>query len=98
MNNNLTIDEIRKLNRKRKELRKEAYRKVFQLCLHKIKLVAKTGFEHLYFELPLVVSGYPYYDINECIEYISKKLTNLELRHRLMDKNHIYIEWKDESD
>lgn len=80
---NRSIDEIRQINRRRRHLREEANRKVFKLCMDRIRQFAYRGVQFMPYEVPAGFGNNPYYDRNDCREYLIGRLsTNFAVRAR----------------
>lgn len=78
-----SIEEIRQINRRRKKLREDANRQVFQICMERIKQFAYRGMQSMEYEIPIVFGTNPYYDRDSCFDYITGRLSeSFALQHR----------------
>lgn len=69
-----SIEQIRQINRRRKQLREQANRQVFRICMEKIKLFAYRGVQALEYEVPVRFANNPYYNRDDCREYLVGRL------------------------
>ena len=83
--------------KKKKDLNKNLiFDKILEKCHDKIKTIAKNGGTNIFYEIPYYMLGYPLYDINICIEYVTTSLKKNGLFIQIMPKpnnNVIYISW-----
>ena len=70
----INIEKLKKDAEERKRYKKRCFKKLLEMCLIKIEIVAVTDAKTTWFEIPSFIFGYPSYDITEAAEYILKKL------------------------
>lgn len=84
------------------ELKRETYEKLYDRCKNTIKLASDTGELICLFEVPRVLFGssYPDINVNACSNYIRNKLAkaNRHIRTTFIEPNIILIDWRRKSD
>ena len=70
----INVDKLKKDAEERKKFKKKCFKKILELCLRKIEIVAKTDIISTWFEIPVFMLGYPSYEIEDSANYIMKKL------------------------
>jgi hypothetical protein len=80
------------------ELMRETYDRLYTRCVKTIKLASNSGELMCTFEIPplLFGSGYPKVNVENCAEFIIKKLTNANknISTAFVTPNLIYIDWR----
>ena len=89
----IDLKTLHKFHEKKEKMKKESYKKLLKSCHKKILLVSKTGAYNCWFVVPEVVFGLPMYEIEECSEYIYKKLKKNGLDVEYYKPNFLYISW-----
>lgn len=69
------------------------YKKIYNMCLSKIKQANKINRFDLLYEIPTVVYMCPQYDSVECLDYLQEKLKSLYLDTMIVNKYSIFISW-----
>lgn len=73
----------------------DEYRKLYRICLSKIKQANKINRSNLIYTVPKHVYGCTGYFAFECIDYIQTKLDALEFATTIQDEKTILIDWRD---
>jgi len=89
----INLDKLRKEALERKNYKKKCFTKTLNLCLNKIKIVAKTGATETWFEIPMFSLGQPSFEIKECSKYIMKKLKHNGFSSTYLKPNILLINW-----
>jgi hypothetical protein len=71
----------------------EVYKKYFYLCLQHIEVANKIGKTDIFFKVPHAIYDNLHYNLNECIEYITKMLKEYLFNWVLMNDTTIFISW-----
>ena len=90
----IDLKKLHKFHEKKEKIKKESYKKILKACHKRIMLVSKTGAYNCWFIVPEVVFGLPMYDIEECSQYIHKKLLKNGLDAEYFKPNFLYISWE----
>ena len=72
----LNIFELQNSINKKKQNRTNVYESVLEKCHMKIQTAANKEKYELFYDVPQYVVGLPLFNINECIDFIVKQLTN----------------------
>ena len=67
---------------------------IYDLCIKHIKFLNSMGNTNYIYQVPLLLVGFPVYDINIISVAVYKKLKTKGFETLLMEKNRIYISWK----
>jgi len=86
--------ELRKNAEDRKSLKKECFNKILEFVNKKILLVSKTNTNSTWYEIPLFLLGHPTYEINECSNYLIKKLKKNGFNVNFLHPNILLINWE----
>ena len=89
----INIEKLRKDAEEKKKFRKKCYKKILEMCLCKIEIVAKTETTNTWYEIPSFVFGYPSYKIEEASRYVMKKLEENGFKVFFLKPNIIFINW-----
>lgn len=90
----VTISELYNLKKEKENNQKETYNKIAELCVKKIKRIARCGGYTTFYAIPGILIGLPLYNVNECIKHIMKMLKKGGfLVQKLENNNIIYISW-----
>lgn len=81
------IDKIKKIAKERKELKKQTFKFIIDMCYNKITTLANKGYQWCFFEIPFSVFGYPKYSLDECSDYLINKLTDIGYKVELYKNN-----------
>lgn len=79
----------------RRQLIYDEYRKLYRICLSKIKQANKINRTNLIYTVQKTVYGCTGYIPFECLHYIQTKLEALQLTATIQDEYTILIDWKD---
>ena len=89
----INVDKLKKDAEERRKFKKKCFKKILEMCLTKIELVAKTNTTNTWFEIPVFVLGYPSYEIEDCSRYIMKKLKKNGFKVFFLNPNFLFINW-----
>jgi len=74
------FNKIKEYYKVKKEFRKDTYKKMLDIILNNVELLAYDEKTKYIYEIPEHVLGETAYDINECSEYLVKRLKSINLR------------------
>ena len=76
--------------------RKRNYRMQYEKCVDAIQSVNEhCHFQYTTYNVPAMIPGEPYYDMDECIVYLKEELRKSDFYVRLMKPgNVLYISWR----
>lgn len=86
-------EDLVKEQQDRDKIRKQIYKKVYKNIETKIVQSSKINLYNCWYQVPEFMINYPLYNINECAEYIIKKLKKNGFTYNLLQNNIILISW-----
>jgi len=95
--NKIDLHELYSIKEKRDIKNIAVFNHILDICYKKIRQIAEHGGMSLYYKVPNIIIGYPLYNYDNCIEYISKQLRQSGLYVGNLpapNNNYIYISWK----
>lgn len=91
----VTASELVKKQKKKEDEKKKIYEKIYERVIKKIKMASDLNFFQCSYEIPELLLGVPIYNINDCMEYVEKKLKKNEFKTN-WNKNMIIIDWSED--
>jgi hypothetical protein len=90
----IDINEIRKLDVKRQEIRKEIYMRIYQQFERKIRQQVELGRDkYLFLRIPSYVVGYPKFDREAAARYLTRQFTNGGFDVQHVSDVDIFVSW-----
>ena len=89
----LSIDDVVKINDKRKQIRKEIYLKIYTQFSTKIKQSVELGHKQLFMTIPTFLIGYPAFDRSAAARYVARQFTLGGFIVQLVSDYDIYVTW-----
>ena len=89
----INIEKLKKDAEEKKKFKKKCYKKILEMCLNKIEIVAKTDTNNTWFEIPVFLFGYPSYKIEDASNYVMKKLKDNGFKVFFLNPNLLFINW-----
>jgi len=92
----ISLYELYNIKKSKDKIKHISFDKILEKCHTKIKNIANAGGMNIFFEVPYFVLGLPLYDINECIEYVTKSLRKNGFLIQILahpNNNYIFISW-----
>jgi|DEB0MinimDraft_4_1074332.scaffolds.fasta_scaffold10781_3 hypothetical protein len=93
----ISISDLYELKNKKDRSRINTFNIILNKCHDKIKKIAEQGGMSIFFEIPFFTLGFPLYNVEDCVEYITDALKKNGLLVQILPKpnnNTIYISWK----
>jgi len=90
----LDLKLLQNFNKKKDKIKKDSYKKVLKNCHKKIMLASKSGINSCWYTVPELTFGIPLYDVEECANYIFKKIKKDGLQVEYYSPNLLFISWK----
>ena len=69
----LSIDDVTKIDDRRKQIRKEIYTKIYEQFTAKIKQSVEFGHKQIFLTVPTFLLGYPVFDRATATKYITRQ-------------------------
>jgi len=89
----ISIDDVTKIDDKRKQLRKEIYTKIYEQFSTKIRQSVELGHKQIFLTVPGFLLGYPVFDRSLAAKYIARQFTLGGFTVQLVTDHDIYVSW-----
>lgn len=89
----LSVKDIRNIECKKKQIRKDLYKSILLNFTKKIKASVESGRNQTFLQIPMVVPGFPLFDRFTAAEYLSRQLKNLGYDVNHYAETEIYVTW-----
>jgi hypothetical protein len=89
----LSINDVVKIDDKRKQIRKEIYMKIYTQFSTKIKQSVELGHKQLFMTIPTFLIGYPAFDRSAAARYVARQFTLGGFTVQLVGEYDIYVTW-----
>ncbi len=94
MSKMINIDDLHREQDRREDNKMEIYNTILEMVHQKIKFTSKISKDKFcLYSVPTYVYGLPLFDINNCIIYLTKKLTDNGFDIRYTHPNLLLISW-----
>jgi hypothetical protein len=89
----LSINDVAKIDEKRKQIKKEIYTKIYEQFSRKIKQSVEMGNKQIFLTVPAFVVGCPTFDRTAAARYIARQFQNGGFTVQLVSDVEIYVTW-----
>jgi hypothetical protein len=89
----ISINDVTKIDEKRKQIKKEIYTKIYEQFSRKIKQSVELGHKQVFLTVPTFVIGYPTFDRGAAARYIMRQLKLGGFDVRLVSDYEMYVSW-----
>ena len=89
----ISINDVTKIDEKRKQIRKEIYTRVYEQFSRKIKQSVELGHKQVFLTVPTFVIGYPTFDRGAAARYVARQFKLGGFDVRLMGDYDMYVSW-----
>ena len=89
----ISINDVTKIDEKRKQIKKEIYTRVYEQFSRKIKQSVELGHKQVFLTVPTFVVGYPTFDRGAAARYIMRQLKLGGFGVRLVSDYDMYVSW-----
>ena len=89
----ISIDDVTKIDEKRKQISKEIYKKIYDQFSAKIKQSVELGHKQIFLTVPAFLIGYPVFDRSAAARYIARQFVLGGFTVMLVSDNDIYVSW-----
>ena len=89
----LSINDITKIDDKRKQIKKEIYKRIYEQFSRKIKQCVELGHKQVFLIIPSFVVGYPTFDRIAAARYIMRQLQLGGFIVRHINDHELYVSW-----
>lgn len=89
----LSIDDVTKIDDKRRQIRKEIYTKIYEQFTAKIKQSIEFGHKQIFLTVPTFLMGYPVFDRTAATRYITRQFMLGGFTVHMLNDHDIYVSW-----
>lgn len=89
----ISVQEIRKIECKKHEQKKELYKAILLRLMKKIKSTVESGKTQTFLEIPMFLPGWPLFDRDHATKYLTRQLTNLGYSVSNYSSYVLYVSW-----
>lgn len=89
----LSINDVTKIDEKRKQIKKEIYKKIYEQFSGKIKQSVELGHKQIFLTVPTFLLGYPVFDRRLAAKYIARQFQLGGFAVKLLSDFDIYVSW-----
>lgn len=89
----ISINDVTKIDEKRKQIKKEIYTKIYDQFSRKIKQCVELGNKQIFLTVPIFVVGCPTFDRAAAARYIARQFQNGGFTVQLISDVEIYVTW-----
>ena len=89
----ISIEDVLKIDEKKKQIKKEIYMKIYEQFSTKIKQSVELGHKQLFMPIPYFLIGYPVFDRAAAAKYIARQFTLGGFQVQLVSEFDIYVNW-----
>jgi hypothetical protein len=90
----ISINDVTKIDEKRKQIRKEIYTRVYEQFSRKIKQCVELGHKQVFLTVPSYLVGYPVFDRNAAARYVARQFTLGGFQVQLIGDYDVYVTWQ----
>ena len=89
----LSINDVNKIDEKRKQIKKEIYKKIYEQFSAKIKQSVELGHKQIFLTIPTFLLGYPVFDRRLAAKYVARQFELGGFTVKLLSDYDIYVSW-----
>jgi hypothetical protein len=89
----ININDIIEIDDKKKRIKKEIYKKIYDQFSSKIKQCVELGHKQVFLTVPVILIGYPVFDRSAAARYIARQFELGGFVVQLMGDHDVYVSW-----
>lgn len=89
----ISINDVNKIDEKRKQIKKEIYTKIYEQFSKKIKQSVELGNKQIFLTTPIFVVGCPTFDRSAATRYVARQFKNGGFDVQIISDYEIYVSW-----
>jgi len=89
----ISINDIIQIDDKRKKIKKEIYKKIYEQFASKIKQCVELGHKQVFLTIPVVLIGYPVFDRSAAARYVARQFQLGGFTVQIVSEFDIYVSW-----
>jgi len=89
----ISINDVTKIDEKRKQIKKEIYKKIYEQFSRKIKKAVEFGNKQIFLTIPTFLVGYPVFDRSAAAHYVARQFKHGGFNVNVVGEYEIYVNW-----
>lgn len=89
----ISINDVTKIDERRKQIKKEIYTKIYEQFSRKIKQSVELGHKQVFLTVPVFLVGYPVFDRSSAARYLVRQFEMGGFNVKLVSDNDLYVSW-----
>lgn len=89
----ININDIIEIDDKKKRIKKEIYKKIYDQFSSKIKQCVELGHKQVFLTVPVILIGYPVFDRSAAARYIARQFELGGFVVQLVGDHDVYVSW-----
>jgi len=89
----ISINDVTKIDEKRKQIKKEIYKKIYEQFSRKIKKAVEFGNKQIFLTIPTFLVGYPVLDRSAAAHYVARQFKHGGFNVNVVGEYEIYVNW-----
>src|SRR5210317_2565757 len=89
----ININDIIEIDDKKKRIKKEIYKKIYDQFSAKIRQSVELGHKQVFLTVPVILIGYPVFDRSAAARYIARQFSLGGFVVQLVSDHDIYVSW-----
>ena len=89
----LSINDVTKIDEKRKRIKKEIYTRIYEQFSSKIKQSVELGCKQIFLTVPNFLVGYPTFDRGQAARYVARQFVLGGFTVQMINECELYISW-----
>jgi hypothetical protein len=89
----LSINDVTKIDEKKKRIKKEIYTKIYEQFSSKIKQSVELGCKQIFLTIPNFLVGYPTFDRGQAARYVARQFMLGGFTVQMINEGEIYVSW-----
>lgn len=89
----LSINDVTKIDEKRKQIKKDIYKKIYEQFSRKIKQSVEMGAKQIFLVVPTFLVGYPVFDRAAAAQYVARQFRLGGFNVSVIGEYEVYVNW-----
>lgn len=89
----ISINDVTRIDEKRKQIKKETYKRIYEQFSRKIKQSVELGHKQVFLTVPTFIIGCPTFDRSAAARYVARQFTLGGFDVRVLSEYDIYVSW-----
>jgi hypothetical protein len=89
----MILRDIIKIEKKRTDIKKQIYQRIFEQFTRKIKMSVELGQKQVFLQVPAFLFGFPTFDRAKATDYLKRQLDRSGFDVTKVDEYDLYVSW-----